>query len=184
MRRPICLVATAVATGSLVAGVGIASAAGSSAAKPKKVKPVVLRCHINMSTQPPAGSNSVNQPSTQGKQYGPISCPTESFGGGIQTDTFTVPDSGDMKGTYVQFFHGGTVKGSFDLVPDQDQPVSGETFTSQSWTGTLNIIGGTGAYKGIKGKTSTSVLKCTTPDEVHLTCNEKVKVLLPPKLVK
>ena len=140
----------------------------------------MLRCHINISTQPPPGSNSVNQPSSQGKQYGPISCPTELFGGGIETDAFTVLDNGDMKGTYVQYFHGGTVKGAFDLTPDQDQPVNDSTFTSQTWTGTLNVVGGSGNYKGITGKTDTSVLKCSTPDEVHLTCTEKVMVKLPP----
>jgi hypothetical protein len=179
VRRPICLVATVVATGSLVAGVGIASAAGSHPAKPKKVKPVMLRCHMSLSTAPPPGSNSVDQPPSQGKQYGPVGCPTKSFGSGLETDSFTVPDSGDTVGSYVQYFHGGSVKGTFHLVP-QEGTTSDTGFTSETWTGTVTVTGGTALYKGISGKKSTGVLNCTSPDTVHLSCTEKIKVVVPP----
>jgi len=177
--RRICLAAAAVAASSLVVGGGIASAAGTSAAKPKKPKPSLLRCHISMSTTPPEGSNTVDQPPADGKQYGPASCPTKSFGSGVESDTFIVPDSGDTVGKYVQYFHDGSVTGTFDLTPNNDTGVSDQTFTSESWTGTLTVTGGTGTFKGIKFKKGTGVMNCTSTDSVHLTCTEKVKVLVP-----
>jgi hypothetical protein len=43
----------------------------------------------------------------------------------------------------------------------------------------LTVLGGTGVYKGIRGKKNTGTLDCASPDSVHLTCNEKVKAVLP-----
>jgi hypothetical protein len=182
VRRRICLVGAAMALASLVAGVGLAAAAGGT----KPVKPTVLRCSMSMSTQPPAGSNSVDQPASQGVQYGPSHCPKKGFGPGIIADSFTVPDSGDTVGTYVQYFHAGTIAGKFDLTPNEGAPVSDTTFQSQSWTGTIKVTGGTGVYTGIKsvkGKKGVGVLNCTSPDSVHLTCTEKAKVTLPATFV-
>jgi hypothetical protein len=176
--RRICLAVAAVAASALAVGAEIASAAGTSAAKPKKPKPSVLRCHISMSTTPPEGSNTVDQPPSEGKQYGPASCPTKSFGHGVESDTFTVPDSGDTVGKYVQYFHNGSVTGTFDLTPNNDSGLSDQTFTSESWTGTVTVTGGTGAFTDIKGKKA-GVMTCTSTDSVHLTCTEKVKVLIP-----
>lgn len=178
VRRRNWFAVTAVMATSLAVGVGMAFAASPSGSS--KVKPTVLKCKISMATSPPSGSNTVPQPSSQGSQYGPIHCPTTGFGGGVVSDSFTVPDSGDTVGTYTQYFHAGTVTGSFDLTPTEAPPISSSDFDSQSWTGTLKVTGGTGIYKGIKGKKGTGVLNCTSPDSVHLTCTEKVKVTLPP----
>lgn len=174
--RRIGLTAVVVAASSWALGAGIACAAGTSAAGPK---PSLLRCHISLSTTPPQGSNTVDQPPAAGKRYGPANCPTKSFGGGLESVTFTVPDSGDTVGKYVQYFRNGSVTGRFDLTPNNDAGLSDQTFTSQSWTGTLTVTGGTGAYKGIKGKRQTGVMSCTSTDSVHLSCTEKVKVLIP-----
>jgi hypothetical protein len=175
VRRRIWFALTAVMAASLVVGVGMALAASS-------VKPTVLKCRILMTTTPPSGSNTVSQPSSQGSQYGPIRCPTAGFGGGIVQDSFTVPDSGDTVGTYTQYFKTGSVKGAFVLTPTESAPISTTNFDSQSWTGTVTVTGGTGVYtgiKGIKGKKNLGVLNCTSPDSVHITCAEKVKVNLP-----
>ena len=154
------------------------------AATPKttvtKVKPTTLHCSASLTTTPPPGSATVDQPASQGSQYGPTHCPTKSFGGGIMEDSFTVPDSGDTVGTYKQYFNAGTIKGEFDLTPNEGAPISGTTFTSETWTGTITVTGGTGAYKGIKGTKTPGVINCSSDDSVHLSCTEKVKVKMPP----
>jgi hypothetical protein len=153
-----------------------------AASKTPAVKPTALNCKISMSTQPPAGSNAVDQPASQGVQYGPTHCARKGFGHGVIADSFTVPDSGDTVGTYVQYFQAGSIVGKFDLTPNEGAPVSDATFQSQTWTGTVTVTGGTGVYKGIKskkGKKGMGVLKCTSVDSVHLSCSEKVKVVLP-----
>jgi hypothetical protein len=133
-----------------------------------------------MATQPPAGSNSVDQPASEGNMYGPVRCPNpKGFGAGVIAASFTVPDNGDTVGTYVEYLHAGTVHGAFDLTPAEGQTPSSTNFSSQSWTGTLTVLGGTGVYKGIKAKKATGTLDCTSVDSVHLTCSEKVKVVLP-----
>jgi hypothetical protein len=167
---------------SFIVGAGLATAASSTTA----IKPTVLRCKISMSTQPPAGSNSVDQAAPQGAQYGPSHCPRKGFGSGVIADSFTVPDTGDTVGTYVQYFHAGTIMGKFDLTPEPSTGISDSSFQSQTWTGTVKVTGGTGVYKGItgiKGKKGLGVFNCASVDSVHLKCNEKVKVTLPATFV-
>ena len=184
MRRRIWLVGTVMATASLVLGVGFAAAASKSTST-NKVKPITLRCSISMATPPPAGDNTVTQPPLAGTFYGPDHCPTKSFGPGVEAALFTVADSGDTVGTYVQYFNKGSIKGAYDLSPAEGQPPSSTTFDSQAWTGTVTVTGGTGIYKGIKTykakhkPVTPGVLNCTSPDSVHLTCTEKVKIVLP-----
>jgi hypothetical protein len=169
VRRRICLVGIAIAAASLVIGVEVASAAAKSSA----AKPVVLKCHISLSTAPPPGSSTVNQPPAQGTQFGAIHCPTASFGGGVESDSFKVPDSGDTLGNYSQYFGAGSIHGSFNLTPEEGSgSLSATNFESESWTGTVTVTGGTGVYAKAAGKKG--VLKCTSPDTVHLTCTEKL----------
>jgi hypothetical protein len=97
-------------------------------------------------------------------------------------DSFTVPESGDTVGTYYQYFRAGTVYGEFDLTPLPGTGISGTSFQSQSWTGTVTVTGGTGIYNGItrvKGKQGVGTMNCTSPDSVHVTCTERIKVVLP-----
>jgi hypothetical protein len=175
-----------VATASLVIGAGIATAASSTKTKTVKVKPITLNCNISMATQAPSGSSNVDPTAAQGNQYGSTHCPTKGFGAGMIADSFTVPDSGDTVGTYVEYFKAGSVTGAFDLTPSEAPPLTDTTFSSQSWTGTITVVDGTGVYKGIKTykakhKPATpGVLNCTSPDSVHLTCTEKIKVTMPP----
>jgi hypothetical protein len=174
-----CLVGVAISASSLVAGVGFAAAASKSAAT--AVKPTALKCKISMTTQPPPGSNVVLV-APQGSQYGATHCPTAGYGSGAIVDKFTVPDSGDTVGTYYQYFHAGTIYGKFDLTPLPGNGISSTSFQSQAWTGTVTVTGGTGVYKGItraKGKKGIGTMHCTSPDSVHLTCTENMKVILP-----
>ena len=156
------------------------------AASPKKgsgkkvTKPTTLHCNVQLATEAPAGSNTVNQPASQGTMYGPDSCGTKGFGGGVESAPFTVPDSGDTTGTYTKYFDAGTVSGAFDWSPNEGPPVSSTSFEQQTYTGTFTVTGGTGVYKGIKGKNNTGVVNCSTNDGVHFSCTETIKVVMPP----
>ncbi|MGA2928705.1 MAG: hypothetical protein ABSG43_22495 [Solirubrobacteraceae bacterium] len=154
----------------LAAGIAVtpANAAGTTA------KAVVLKCHIELSTAPPAGSNIVSQPPADGAQYGAVHCPpVGTFGPGIEADSFTVPDSGDTVASYVQYFSGGSIHGKFDLTP-QPAVLLTTNFASESWVGTVTVTGGTGSYAGARGKSGK--LTCSSSDTVHLTCTEKLKL--------
>jgi hypothetical protein len=156
----------------------VALAAGSkSGSGHSGAKPIKLNCKLELIAAPAEGTNVVDQPPSQGSQYGPVRChPVGSsrFGGGIVATSFTVPDSGDTVGKYVQYFKAGTVTGSFDLTP-QESDFSSTSFSAQSWDGTVNVLSGTGAYQGIKGK-RVGTMKCTSADSVHLHCVEKAKL--------
>jgi hypothetical protein len=174
VKRRISLVAAIAAAGSLSIGVGLSAAAAAHAPRP-----TLLKCSITLSTVPPGGQAIVDQPPTQGDQYGPSHCKGKGLGWGVEATKFTVPDSGDTVGSYVQYLHGGTITGAFDLTPDEAQPIDSTNFLSNSWTGTVTVTGGTGIYKGIKAKRGSGVLTCVTTDSVHLTCKEKIKAFLP-----
>lgn len=156
---------------------------GSSKPASKKVvvKPITVNCSMSMTTVPPSGSNTVNQPQAQGNQYGPNKCPRKIFGSGTVEDSYTIADSGDTVGTYTQYFKTGTVSGAFDLTPNESSDVT--SFESQTWTGTITVLGGTGTYKGIKGKKNTGVFNCSSPDNVHMSCTETIKVKPSPSML-
>jgi hypothetical protein len=160
------LVGTAIAVVPFVVGIGVASAAGSSST-------VTLKCHISVSTVPPPGSNMVNQPPSQGSQYGAVHC--GSVGAGVEADSFKVPDSGNTVAKYWQYFGTGSIHGTFNISPTEGSgSLSATSFESESWVGTVTVTGGTGAYSNAAGKKG--VLKCTSGDTVHMTCTEKLKL--------
>jgi hypothetical protein len=76
-------------------------------------------------------------------------------------------------GKYSQYFGDGSVHGTFDLAPQEGTGnLSSSSFESETWTGTINITGGTGAFAKAAGKKG--VLKCVSGDTVHLRCTEKL----------
>src|SRR5689334_700748 len=79
MKRRICLVGTAIAVVPFAVGISVAAAAGKSTTQKPTVKPVVLKCHMSLSTVPQPGSAAVDQPPSQGAQYGTIHCGGASF---------------------------------------------------------------------------------------------------------
>jgi hypothetical protein len=166
VRGRFLFVVTAVMASSLAVGVGIAGAAAPATTK--------LTCHMSLTITPPAGSNAVAQPALQGWQYGQVHCGRAAIGSGVMADSFTVPDTGNTVGTFTQYFKAGTVRGSFDIAPAESGPISVQSFESQSWLGTVRVTGGTGVYSAIKGKRG--VMSCSSPDSVHLTCTEKIRV--------
>lgn len=168
MRRRICLAVTVVGAAPLAVGAVVAPVA---AAAPSAF---VLRCNAQMTATPLAGTNVVDQPPTQGWMYGRVGCPRQGFGGGVEATSFAVPLSGDTVGAFTQYLSAGSIKGEFDLVPQED--LSGSFFSSASWIGDLTVTGGTGVYKGIKSNRNGGTMSCTSDDTVHLVCTEKVKV--------
>jgi hypothetical protein len=186
VRRGNWFVVIAVMAASLAVGAGMALAtstkAGSKTSGKAKVKPkvVTLHCSVSLTTEPPSDSNAVPAPVQQGTMYGPTHCSGKHVGGGgVESAPFTIPDSGDTVGNYVQYFDAGTIKGKFNWSPQEGAPVDSTTFQSQTWTGTVTVDGGTGVFKGIKGKSSTGVMNCSSPDNVHFTCTEKIRVKMP-----
>jgi hypothetical protein len=182
VKRRICLAGTAIAVVPFAVGIGVTAATAKST-PPAKSKPpahgkapasvAVLKCHITLTTVPPPGSPVVNQPPSQGILYGQVHCPTASFGGGVESASFKVPDTGDTVGKYTQYFGDGSVHGSFDLTPQEGTGnLSSTSFASESWVGTVNLTGGTGAFAKAAG--SKGVLKCVSGDTVHLRCTEKL----------
>ena len=169
VKRRICLAGTALAVVPFAVGISAATAAPQSAAP----KGVVLKCHISLGTVPPPGSPSVAQPPVNGAQYGTVHCAGASFGWGVEKDIFKVPDSGDTLGSYVQYFDGGSIRGKFNLAPQEGSGlISANSFSSESWTGTVTVVSGTGSLAKATGKKGE--LKCKSGDTVHLTCTEKL----------
>jgi hypothetical protein len=174
VKRRICLVGTAIAAVPFAVGMSVATAATKSTTTPA-TKAIVVKCHLSLGTVPPPGSPAVDQPPSQGAQYGTVHCGGAAFGWGVEKDSFKVPDSGDTVGSYVQYFGGGSIRGKFDLTPSEGSgDLTGTGFSSEAWTGTVTVTGGTGTLAKAAGKKGT--LKCTSGDSVHLTCTEKIKL--------
>jgi hypothetical protein len=167
VRRRINLAGAALCVCSL-AFVASSATAASTKSKAKASPTQKVACSSKTSTSIPAGETSVAPPLQQGDDYGTISC-AKLFGAGVQKDAFVVPASGDTVAKYWLYFGAGTLHGTYDLSP-QGEPAN---FLETDWTGTMKVLGGTGAYKGVTG---TGTMTCKTLDSVHTTCTDKLKL--------
>jgi len=165
VRRRICLLGV---TLPLALGVAPAVAATSSSSKPVKPKPVKTVCTTNVGIMIASGGTEVTPPVQAGQEYGSAHC-GPALGGGVQSDTFTVDDSGDTLAKFTWYLHTGTVHGTYDLTPQS----GAFNFLAVDYTGTLKVKGGTGAFAGAKG---TGTMTCSTADGIHTTCSDKVKL--------
>lgn len=164
MRRRICLVGAALSVCSLAFIAGPATAASAKSNSPVHT----VTCSTKTSISVANGQNDVLPPVSQGQEYGSAHC-GGGLGGGVETDSFKVPLSGDTIAKYTIYLNAGTVHGTYDLTP-----TSGSlNFLETTWTGTLKVLGGTGAYKGAAG---TGTLACKTLDGIHTTCTDKLKL--------
>lgn len=59
---------------------------------------------------------------------------------------------------------------------DTGAPSSTTTFANVSYTGTINVAGGTGAYKKVTAK---GTLKRSSNDGVHFSCTSELKLSQP-----
>ena len=168
MKRRICIVGLALAC--LPALVAATATAANSKSK-SSVSKAKVTCSSSTSVAIPAGENSVSPPAQSGTEYGTISC-NKLVGGGVQRDTFNVPTSGNTNAKVWMYFKGGSLHGSYTLVPSS----SSANFLEEDWTGTAKVTGGSGAFKGVTG---TGTMKCKTLDGVHTTCTDKFKLQVP-----
>jgi len=156
---------------SLAFGVAVATASKS---KTTKTKSITVTCRTAVTVTIASGDTGVTPPLPQGTEYGSAAC-DKLVGDGVQADRFTVPDSGDTLANYTWYFRTGTLKGTYDLTPQEGSLNTG--FTSASYLGALKVLAGTGALKGYTG---TGTMTCSTPDGIHTSCTDKLK-LTPPK---
>ena len=112
--------------GLLTAGISTAATAKTttSGTKPAKVKPAPkpkpvttkVSCQLTLVLQPTAKVTTIVPGTGSGSQSGTAKCPGP-VGGGVQTDTFTTDDAGDVTAPYTQWFKGGTLAGQYTLIP-------------------------------------------------------------------
>jgi hypothetical protein len=128
---------------------------------------------MGLTEQIPVGETAVNQADTTGASVGTVTC-GKLLGTGLASMAFTVPASGNLVGTFKQYFAAGSLRGKYVLIPTSatDAPAP-STFSATNYTGTLTVTGGTGVYQLAKG---TGVLKCKSPDSIHLNCVEHFKL--------
>lgn len=179
MKR-ICLLATAIAA-VLILGVATAMAASSHASNggKKSKTPSTVTTKVSCTSSPviqvAPGATDVTPASEQGSWMGPATCPR--IGHGVESESYTTADSGDLTGKWQAWFNTGTVFGTFDLTPDDNgPPPSSTSFSQASYTGTFIIKSGTGAYAKATG---TGTLRCASQDSVHFSCKQSGKVSLP-----
>jgi len=171
VRRRICLVSAALTASPLAFGVAPALAAKGTTAPKKKpvvVKPVITTCTTKTGVMISPTGTAVTPPVQAGHEYGTASC-GNVLGHGIQGDTFNIADSGDTVATYTLWFRAGTIRGKYDLTP-QEQSFN---FLTASYLGTISVTGGTGQFFGAKGA---GTMTCATADGIHTTCTDKLKL--------
>ena len=179
MKR-ICLLGATIAA-VLIIGVASALAATSSSSKGgKKSKTpstvtTKVSCASSLTLQVPAGATDVSPAGQDGSEMGSVTCP--GVGKGVEAQSFTTADSGDLIGKWQAWFSTGTVYGTFDLTPDDNGPPTSTTsFSQASYTGTFIVKGGASAFAKATG---TGTLTCSTQDSVHFSCKQKGKVITP-----
>jgi hypothetical protein len=179
--RRICLIALAITASSLAVGFAVGTAGAKThhkttpTPKPVPVK-VKLTCTVSETLAPPTGSDAVTPPVSSGTMYGSSSC-NAPVGAGLGSATQTLADSGDLTGKWWHYGKTGAIEGTYDWTQSQSQQSNPTSFFSEAYTGTMTVTKGTGAFKGATG-TGTST--CNTPDSVHFSCTETIKLTLPP----
>jgi hypothetical protein len=178
--KRICLLGATIAA-VLIIGVASALAATSSASKGgKKSKTpstvtTKVSCASSLLLQVPTGATDVSPASQDGTEMGATTC--APVGKGIEVESFTTEDSGDLSGKWQAWFNSGTVFGTFILTPDDNSPPTTTTsFSQASYTGTFIVKGGAGTFAKATG---TGTLTCATQDSVHFSCKQKGTVILP-----
>jgi hypothetical protein len=172
VKRRICVVGVALSAGSVAFGVAPALAARHKVTKPKKKPaiqmPVATTCTTNTAIMIGPGVTTLTPPVQGGHEYGVATC-GDVLGRGVQGDTFAVQDSGDTVATYTLWFLTGTIRGKFDLTPQEGDL----NFTTTSYTGTMTITGGTGQFFGATGS---GTMTCASDDGIHNTCTDKLNL--------
>jgi hypothetical protein len=178
--KRICLVGAAIAA-VFVIGVASALAATSHASKGgKKSKApstvtTKVACTSSLTLQVPAGAQDVSPASQDGSEMGAANC--SPIGRGVELQSFTTADSGDLVGKWQAWFGTGSVSGTFDMTPgDNSPPTTTTSFSAANYSGTFTVKSGTGTLAKAAGS---GTITCSTPDSVHFSCKQKGKVSTP-----
>jgi hypothetical protein len=178
--KRICLLGATIAA-VLIIGVASALAATSTASKggKKSKTPSTVTAKVSCASalllQVPPGATDVSPASQDGTEMGTTTC--SPVGKGVEVQSFTTEDSGDVAGKWQAWFSTGTVFGTFTMTPsDNTPPTTTTSFSQASYTGTFIVKGGAGAYAKATGN---GTLSCSTTDAVHFSCTQKGKVTLP-----
>ena len=163
--------------------VGVASAAGvlafaiaPAAGVAKSTSPSnanLIKCEASLTLQVPGGQDGVLPGQTPGKQLGAIHC-SKGIGGGLEEFSYKVNQaSGNEVGSFVAFFKNATIKGKFNLVPQEGSFGNGttSTFGFSAFAGTVKQLSGTGVWASAKG---TGTATCSAQDGLHFKCVEKL----------
>jgi len=173
VKRRICLVGIALSVCPLALLAGNATAA-STKTKSTKPRALSVKCSTKTTIAVANGDTNVLPPVAQGADYGTARC-GGTLGGGVESDSFNVPLSGDTLAKFTMYFGAGAVHGTYDLTPQAGNLNTGDvnSFTETDWTGTMKVKGGSGAYKG---DTGTGTMTCSSLDGIHVTCTNKLKL--------
>jgi hypothetical protein len=177
--KRICLLGATVAA-VLIIGVASALAATSHASKGGKkskapsVVTTKVSCASSLILQVPAGAQDVSPASLDGTQMGTTNC--APVGKGVEVESFTTEDSGDISGKWQSWFKTGSVFGTFTMTPSDDNPPTTTSFSQVSYTGTFAVTNGTGTLAKAAG---TGTLTCSTQDSIHFSCKQKGKLTTP-----
>jgi hypothetical protein len=128
-----------------------------------------------MSVQIPTGATAVTAGAVQGTYAGHAGCGAPLWSG-VASSPFTIDASGDVNATFKEYLATGTLSGAYSLAITDQSPPTQTTFAATSYAGTVTVTGGSGVYRGVTGA---GTLTCTTPDSIHLSCKEKLKLALP-----
>ncbi len=124
---------------------------------------------------------TIPQPAPTAANYGSTSC-GKPFGFGVQKDSSTVTRSslttGTFEGPFKMFFDTGTIKGTFKIsfvttLAPPVPPATLPTIAGVVYTGTLEVTGGTGAWRRIRG---TGTITGTSPDAKRTSLTETMKL--------
>ena len=120
---------------------------------------------------------TIPQPAATAANYGSTSC-GKPFGFGVQKDSSTVTRSslttGVFEGPFKMFFDTGTIKGTFKIafvttLAPPVPPATLPTIAGVTYTGTVAVTGGTGAWRRIRGK---GTVTGTSPDAKRTSLTE------------
>jgi hypothetical protein len=151
---------------SVVAAAG--AVAPASAAAKKKTKTKTISCALTLFA-------TIKQPAPTAANFGSTTC-SRPFGRGVQQDssktTRTSLTTGSFTGPFKLFFDRGTIKGVFKISFVTTLSASYQ-ITGVTYQGTLNITGGTAAYRKVRG---TGTVTGSSPDAVKTTLAYKMKL--------
>ena len=141
-----------------VAIVALAYAVATGGAAARGSSTMTVTCHLRLFDQSPPTA-------LEGFDLGFASC-SRPFGNGLQADRFKVgltsPTTAVLTGPFKDFFDQGTIHGRFALHG-----------TQTTTTGTVRFLGGTGAFKDVRGH---GRLACTAASGNETDCTAVAKL--------